>query len=74
MSRIYTSAEELIGKTPLLQLKTTDAEAKILAKLEYLNPAGSAKDRVGLAMINDAEEKGILKPFRCWKAFRSDLP
>ena len=62
MSRIYTSAEELIGKTPLLQLKTTDAEAKILAKLECFNPGGSAKDRAAVAMLNDAEEKGLLKP------------
>ena len=62
MSRIYTSAEELIGKTPLLQLKTTDAEAKILAKLECFNPGGSAKDRAAVAMLNDAEARGILKP------------
>ena len=66
MSRIYQSAEALIGGTPLLELsnleKSENLGAKVLAKLEYLNPAGSAKDRVALAMINDAEERGILKP------------
>ena len=66
MPEIYKSADKLIGKTPLLELRNIEKEfslnAKIIAKLEYLNPAGSAKDRVGLAMINDAEEKGILKP------------
>ena len=66
MSRIYTSAEQLIGGTPLLELcnieRNLGLKAKILAKLEYFNPAGSVKDRVGLAMIDDAEEKGILKP------------
>ncbi|MBO5129541.1 MAG: cysteine synthase A [Oscillospiraceae bacterium] len=66
MSRIYTSAEQLIGGTPLLELgnieKEEKLEAKLLAKLEYLNPAGSAKDRVALSMILDAEERGILKP------------
>ena len=66
MSRIYTSAEQLIGGTPLLELcnveKKLGLKAKLLAKLEYFNPAGSVKDRVGLAMIDDAEEKGILKP------------
>ena len=65
MPEIYKSADELIGRTPLLELCNIEKEfslnAKIIAKLEYLNPAGSAKDRVGLAMINDAEEKGILK-------------
>ncbi len=65
MSKIYTSADELIGKTPLLELthieKTFDLEAKILAKLECFNPAGSVKDRVGKAMINKAEESGKLK-------------
>ena len=66
MAVIYTSADELIGKTPLLQLKNTEKKLKlssnILAKLEYLNPAGSVKDRVALSMINDAEERGILTP------------
>lgn len=62
---IYKSAAELIGKTPLLELsnieKSENLEAKVIAKLEYFNPAGSVKDRVALSMINDAEEKGILK-------------
>lgn len=67
MSKIVESALELIGKTPLLKLNryTKEAgveEAVILAKLEYLNPAGSVKDRIALAMVEDAEEKGILKP------------
>ena len=62
MSRIYTSAEELIGKTPLLQLKSAGLEARILAKLECFNPGGSAKDRAAVAMLNDAEARGILKP------------
>ena len=67
MSNIKQSALELIGGTPLLQLNgyakvSGVKDAKILAKLEYLNPAGSVKDRVALAMIEDAEEKGILKP------------
>ncbi len=67
MSDIKQSALELIGGTPLLQLNgyakvSGVKDAKILAKLEYLNPAGSVKDRVALAMIEDAEEKGILKP------------
>ena len=62
MSQIYTSAEELIGRTPLLQLKTTGLEARILAKLECFNPGGSAKDRAAAAMLNDAENRGILKP------------
>lgn len=65
MSKIYTSADQLIGKTPLLELtnieKKEQLEATLLAKLEYFNPAGSAKDRVGKAMIDDAEAKGILK-------------
>jgi len=63
---IYTSVQQLIGKTPLLELtqieKNEKLEAKLLAKLESFNPAGSAKDRVALAMILDAEERGILKP------------
>ena len=65
MSKIYTSADQLIGKTPLLELsnieKSEKLEAKILAKLEYFNPAGSVKDRIAKAMIDEAEEKGILK-------------
>ena len=66
MSRIYASSDQLIGKTPLLQLthleETEQLPANILAKLEFFNPGGSAKDRVALSMILDAEEKGILKP------------
>ena len=66
MSRIFTSADQLIGKTPLLELRhLEEAEqlsAKLLAKLEFFNPAGSAKDRVALSMILDAEKKGLLKP------------
>lgn len=66
MSRIYTSLQQLIGATPLLELCNLEKEdnlaARVLAKLEYFNPAGSAKDRVALAMILDAEEKGILRP------------
>jgi len=65
MAQIYTSADQLIGKTPLLELTNIEKElglkAKILAKLEYFNPAGSVKDRIAKAMIVDAEEKGILK-------------
>ena len=65
MSKIYTSADQLIGKTPLLELSNIEKkfalEAKILAKLEYFNPAGSVKDRIAKAMIDDAEEKGLLK-------------
>lgn len=65
MSNIYTSADELIGKTPLLELNHIEKEyhlkAKILAKLEYFNPAGSVKDRVAKAMIDEAEETGKLK-------------
>ena len=66
MSTIFTSADQLIGKTPLLELtnieKEEGLEARILAKLEYFNPAGSVKDRIAKAMIDDAEEKGLLKP------------
>ena len=66
MSKIYTSIDQLIGKTPLLELshieKENNLEAKLLAKLEYFNPAGSVKDRIALAMIKDAEESGKLKP------------
>ncbi len=65
MSRIYKSADELIGRTPLLELthieKKYDLKAKIFAKLEYFNPAGSVKDRIAKAMIDDAEQKGKLK-------------
>lgn len=65
MGRIYTSADQLIGGTPLLELVHIEAreglEAKILAKLEYLNPAGSVKDRIAKAMIDDAESRGLLK-------------
>ena len=65
MSKIYKSADELIGKTPLLELTKIEKEfalkAKILAKLEYFNPAGSVKDRIAKAMIDDAEERGLLK-------------
>ena len=66
MSNIYTSADQLIGHTPLLELthieKAHDLKAKLVAKLEYFNPAGSVKDRIAKAMIDDAEAKGILKP------------
>ena len=66
MSKIYTSVDQLIGGTPLLELcnleKKLGLKAKVLAKLEYLNPAGSAKDRIGLAMINAAEREGRLRP------------
>jgi len=66
MEKIYTSVEQLVGNTPLLELVRIERElglkARVLAKLEYLNPAGSVKDRVGLAMISDAEEQGRLKP------------
>ena len=66
MAKIYTSAAQLIGHTPLLELthleKKYGLKARILAKLEYFNPAGSVKDRVALAMIEDAEQKGVLTP------------
>ena len=66
MRKIYTSADQLIGNTPLLELthieRTENLQARILAKLEYLNPAGSVKDRIARAMIDDAEQKGLLKP------------
>ena len=66
MSKIYTSADQLIGKTPLLELvhieQAENLEAKVLGKLEYFNPAGSVKDRIAKAMIDDAEQKGLLKP------------
>ena len=65
MSNIYTSADQLIGHTPLLELthieKAHDLKAKLVAKLEYFNPAGSVKDRIAKAMIDDAEAKGLLK-------------
>ncbi len=65
MANIYTSADQLIGKTPLLELthleKKYDLKARILAKVEYFNPAGSVKDRIAKAMIDDAEAKGLLK-------------
>ena len=66
MSNIHTSADQLIGHTPLLELthieKTHNLKAKLVAKLEYFNPAGSVKDRIAKAMIDDAEARGILKP------------
>ena len=66
MSNIYTSADQLIGKTPLLELvhleQAEGLEARILGKLEYFNPAGSVKDRIAKAMIDDAEASGKLKP------------
>ena len=66
MSRIYTAADQLIGHTPLLELTHLKQEfglkARIVAKLEYFNPAGSVKDRIAKAMIDDAEAKGLLKP------------
>lgn len=65
MAKIYTSVDQLIGKTPLLELtrieKSLNLKARVLAKLEYFNPAGSVKDRVAKAMLDDAEKKGILK-------------
>ena len=65
MTRIYTSADQLIGRTPLLELKGIEKEfdlkAKILAKLEYFNPAGSVKDRIAKRMIDDAEKAGTLR-------------
>ena len=67
MSKIYTSADQLIGSTPLLELthieKKHDLKAKVLAKLEYFNPAGSVKDRIAKAMIDDAEAKGLLNAY-----------
>jgi cysteine synthase A len=65
MAKIYKSLTELIGKTPLLQLsnyeKKNNLKATIIAKLEYFNPAGSVKDRIAKAMVDDAEAKGLLK-------------
>ena len=67
MSNIYTSADQLIGKTPLLELthieKELNLKARILAKLEYFNPAGSVKDRIAKAMLDDAEAAGKLNKF-----------
>lgn len=66
MSKIYTSADQLIGRTPLLELthieKEENLKARILGKLEYLNPAGSVKDRIARAMIDDGERRGLLRP------------
>ena len=66
MSNIYTSADQLVGHTPLLELthieKAHSLKARVLAKLEYFNPAGSVKDRVAVAMLDDAEKRGVLKP------------
>ena len=66
MSNIYTSADQLVGRTPLLELthleKALGLEARLLAKLEYFNPAGSVKDRIAKAMIEDAEARGLLQP------------
>ncbi|MBO6010476.1 MAG: pyridoxal-phosphate dependent enzyme, partial [Oscillospiraceae bacterium] len=66
MSNIHTSADQLIGKTPLLELthieKELGLEAKLVAKLEYFNPAGSVKDRIAKAMIEDAEARGVIGP------------
>ena len=66
MSKIYTSADQLTGHTPLLELTHLEQdyrlEARLLAKLEYFNPAGSVKDRVAKAMLDDAEARGALKP------------
>ena len=66
MSRIYSSADQLIGNTPLMEVKNIEREeglkATVLVKLEYFNPAGSVKDRIAKAMIDDAEAKGLLKP------------
>ena len=65
MSKIYNGALELVGNTPLVEVKNIEEElgleARILVKLEYFNPAGSVKDRIAKAMIEDAEEKGLLK-------------
>jgi len=65
MALIYKSADMLVGRTPLLELcniqKSLDLKAKVIAKLEYLNPAGSVKDRVAVSMINEAEKEGRLR-------------
>ena len=66
MARIYIDVTQLVGATPLLRLdrlaRAEGWQARVLAKLEYLNPAGSVKDRVGLALIENAEERGLLHP------------
>ena len=66
MPNLYSAVEQLIGNTPLLHLARYEKEkgltSKLFAKLEYLNPAGSAKDRIGLSLIQDADEKGLLQP------------
>ena len=66
MNKIYTSAQQLVGRTPLLELRTLETKmglrARLAAKLEGLNPAGSVKDRVALAMLDDAERKGLIGP------------
>jgi len=66
MANIYSSVDQLVGRTPLMELgrlmESQQLQARLLAKLEFMNPAGSVKDRVALSMINDAEEKGLLKP------------
>lgn len=70
MSKIYTSADQLIGKTPLLELthieKKYGLKAKVFAKLEYFNPAGSVKDRIARKMLDDAEAAGKLTPRFCY--------
>ena len=69
MANIYSSVDQLVGRTPLMELgrlmELGGLKARLLAKLEFMNPAGSVKDRVALSMINDAEEKGLLKPGGC---------
>ncbi|MBQ3951092.1 MAG: pyridoxal-phosphate dependent enzyme, partial [Oscillospiraceae bacterium] len=66
MEKIFTSLDQFIGKTPLLELthieRAYGLEARLLAKLEYLNPAGSSKDRVAKNMLDDAERRGLIKP------------
>ena len=83
MSKIYKGVSELIGKTPIIEAvnfeKAVEADATILAKLEYFNPAGSVKDRVALAMIEEAEKKGVLKkgalsPANCWISIVRSFP
>ena len=68
MAKVFKTADQLIGGTPLLELQHIEAQeglkARILAKLEYFNPAGSVKDRIAKAMIDDAEARGALKPAR----------
>ena len=66
MTKIYASADQLVGRTPLLEMtrleESLGLKARLLAKLEYLNPAGSVKDRIARAMLDDAESRGLLKP------------